>query len=71
MMGRSEDEHGTDTRIWRPGSGVMLHLAGLFVFAPDGGITHRGAGEFALEEEGNLLIPAKADAALCEALDPA
>ena len=41
----------------------------IFIFAPEG-ITHRGAGEFALDEEGNLIIPAKADAALCEALRP-
>jgi hypothetical protein len=63
-------EHGLDTRMWRPGSGVMLHLAGIFTFAPDGSYTHRGAGEFALDEEGNLIIPPKEDAALCEALQP-
>jgi hypothetical protein len=61
-------EHGMDFRIWRPGSGVMVHLAGIFVFTPDGGITHHGAGELAIDEEGNLVIPAKEDAALCEAL---
>jgi len=61
-------EHGMDFRIWRPGSGVMVHLAGIFVFTPDGGITHHGAGEVAIDEEGNLVIPAKEDAALCEAL---
>ena len=65
----TEIEHGMDFRIWRPDSGVMVHLAGIFVFAPDG-ITHHGAGEFALDEEDNLVIPAKADAALCEALQP-
>lgn len=65
----TEIEHGMDTRIWRPGSGVMLHLAGIFVFAPEG-ITHHGAGEFAIDEEDNLIIPAKEDAALCAALDP-
>jgi hypothetical protein len=64
-------EHGQDTRMWLPGSGVMLHLAGIFTFAPDGSYTHRGAGEFALdEEEGNLIIPPEEDAALCEALQP-
>jgi len=63
-------EHGMDFRIWRPGSGVLVHLAGIFVFTPDGGITHHGAGELVLDEEGNLDIPAKADAALCEALQP-
>jgi hypothetical protein len=62
-------EHGLDSRMWRPGSGVMLQLAGIFIFAPEG-VTHRGAGEFALDEEGNLIIPPKADAALCEALQP-
>jgi len=65
----TEIEHGMDFRIWRPDSGVMVHLAGIFVFAPDG-ITHHGAGEFALDEEDNLVIPAKEDAALCEALQP-
>lgn len=60
-------EHGLDSRWWRPGSGVMLRLAGIFVFAPEG-VTHHGAGEFAEDEEGNLVIPAKEDAALCEAL---
>jgi hypothetical protein len=64
----TEIEHGMDFRIWRPGSGVMVHLAGIFVFTPDGGITHHGAGELAIDEEGNLVIPAKEDAALCEAL---
>src|SRR5215212_2332870 len=63
-------EHGLDTTMWRPGSGVLLHLAGIFTFAPDGSYTHRGAGEFALDEEGNLIIPPKEDAALCEALQP-
>jgi hypothetical protein len=62
-------ERGLDTRMWRPGSGVMLRLAGIFIFAPED-ITHRGAGEFALDEEGNLIIPAEEDAALCEALQP-
>jgi hypothetical protein len=62
-------ERGLDTRMWRPGSGVMLRLAGIFVFAPDG-VTHHGAGEFALDEDENLVIPAKEDAALCEALRP-
>src|SRR5215218_10358448 len=33
-------EHGMDFRLWRPGSGVMVHLAGIFVFAPDGSVTH-------------------------------
>jgi hypothetical protein len=60
-------EHGLDSRWWRPGSGVMLRLAGIFVFSPEG-VTHHGAGEFALDDEGNLVIPEKADAALCEAL---
>jgi hypothetical protein len=63
-------ERGLDTRMWRPGSGVMLRLAGIFVFAPDGDVTHHGAGEFALDEDENLVIPAKEDAALCEALRP-
>jgi len=62
-------ERGLDTRMWLPGSGVMLRLAGIFIFAPEG-ITHHGAGEFALDEEGNLIIPPKVDAALCEALRP-
>jgi hypothetical protein len=65
----TEIEHGLDTRMWRPGSGVMLRLAGIFMFAPEG-ITHHGAGEFALDEDENLVIPPKEDAALCEALDP-
>jgi hypothetical protein len=65
----TEIEHGLDTRMWLPGSGVMLRLAGIFIFAPEG-ITHHGAGEFALDEDDNLIIPAKADAALCEALQP-
>jgi len=63
-------EHGLDFRMWRPGSGVMLRLAGTLVFAPDGSVTHHGAGEFAIDEEDNLVIPASADAALCAALDP-
>jgi hypothetical protein len=62
-------EHGLDSRMWRPGSGVMLQLAGTFIFAPEG-VTHHGAGEFALDEDENLVIPAKEDAALCEALRP-
>jgi hypothetical protein len=62
-------ERGLDTRMWRPGSGVMLRLAGIFVFAPED-VTHHGAGEFALDEDENLVIPAKEDAALCEALRP-
>ena len=66
----TEIEHGLDFRIWRPGSGVMVRLAGIFMFAPDGGVTHHGAGEFAIDEEDNLVIPAKTDAALCEALVP-
>src|SRR5215203_6834864 len=40
----TEIERGMDTRIWRPGSGVMVHLAGIFIFAPDGSATHHGAG---------------------------
>jgi hypothetical protein len=64
----TEIEHGLDTRMWRPGSGVMLRLAGIFVFAPDGSYTHHGSGEFALDEDQNLIVPAKADAKLCEAL---
>jgi hypothetical protein len=68
--GATTTEHGMDFRIWRPGSGVMVHLAGIFVFTPDGGITHHGAGELALDEDFNLIIPAKADAAMCEALQP-
>ena len=63
-------ERGLDTRIWRPGSGVMLRLAGIFVFAPDGSVTHHGAGELAEDKDENLVIPAKEDAALCEALRP-
>jgi hypothetical protein len=63
-------ERGLDIRFWRPGSGVMLRLAGIFVFAPDGGVTHHGAGEFALDDDENLVIPEKADAKLCEALQP-
>jgi hypothetical protein len=66
----TEIEHGMDFRLWRPGSGVLVHLAGIFVFTPDGGITHHGAGELAIDEEGNLVIPAQEDAALCEALQP-
>jgi hypothetical protein len=66
----TEIEHGLDFRMWRPGSGVMLRLAGIFVFAPDDSVTHHGAGELAIDEEGNLIIPPKADAALCEALQP-
>jgi len=66
----TEIEHGMDFRIWRPGSGVMVHLAGTLIFSPDGSATHHGAGEFAIDEDGNLIIPAKADAALCEALQP-
>ena len=65
----TEIEHGMDFRIWQPGYGVMVHLAGIFVFAPEG-VTHHGAGEFAIDEEDNLVIPPKADAALCEALQP-
>jgi len=61
-------ERGMDFRIWRPGSGVMVHLAGLFVFTPDGSATHHGAGEFAIDDDGILVIPPKEDAALCEAL---
>ena len=64
----TEIEHGMDFRIWQPGYGVMVHLAGIFVFAPDGSVTHHGAGEFALDEDDNLVIPPKADTALCEAL---
>ena len=45
-----------------------MHLAGIFVFPPDGSITHHGAGELVLDEDGNLIVPAKADARLCEAL---
>jgi hypothetical protein len=66
----TEIEHGMDFRLWRPGSGVMVHLAGIFVFAPDGSVTHHGAGEFAIDEDENLVIPAKNDAELCAALDP-
>jgi hypothetical protein len=62
-------EHGLDSRMWRPGSGVMLQLAGIFIFAPEG-VTHHGAGEFALDDEENLVIPPKEDAALCEVLQP-
>jgi hypothetical protein len=65
----TEIEHGMDFRIWRPGSGVMVHLAGIFVFAPEG-ITHHGVGELVLDEDENLVIPPKADAAMCEALQP-
>jgi len=46
----------------------MLRLAGIFVFAPEGSVTHHGAGEFALDEDESLVIPEKADAKLCEAL---
>ena len=66
----TEIEHGMDFRIWQPGYGVMVHLAGIFVYTPDGSVTHHGAGEFAIDEEDNLVIPPKADAALCEALQP-
>jgi hypothetical protein len=31
-------------------------------------LSHHGAGEFAIDEEDNLIIPPKADAKLCEAL---
>jgi len=65
----TEIEHGLDTRMWLPGSGVMLRLAGIFIFAREG-ITHHGAGELAEDEDENLIIPAKEDAALCEALQP-
>ena len=47
----TEIEHGMDFRLWRPGYGVMVHLAGIFVFTPDGGITHHGVGELATDEE--------------------
>jgi hypothetical protein len=40
-----------DFRLWRPGSGVMVHLVGIFVFPPDGAITHHGVGELVLDEE--------------------
>jgi hypothetical protein len=66
----TEIEHGMDFRIWQPGYGVMVHLAGIFVYTPDGSVTHHGVGELAIDEEGNLVIPAKEDAALCEALQP-
>ena len=46
----------------------MVHLAGIFVFTPDGSATHHGAGEFAIDDDGILVIPPKEDAALCEAL---
>jgi len=45
----------------------MLRLAGIFIFAPDS-ITHHGVGEFLLDDEGDLVVAAKTDAALCEAL---
>ncbi len=64
----TEIEHGMDFRVWQPGYGVMVHLAGIFVFTPDGGFTHHGAGERVVDEDGNLVVPAKADARLCEAL---
>jgi len=65
----TETEHGMDFRLWQPGYGVMMHLAGIFVFTPEG-FTHHGVGELAVDEDFNLIIPAKADAALCEALQP-
>ena len=46
----------------------MVHLAGIFVFPPDGTITHHGVGELVLDEDQNLIIPPKAVANLCEAL---
>ena len=61
-------EHGLDSRWWSPGSGLMLRLAGIFVFAPDGSVTHHGAGERVLDEDENLVFPPKADAAMCEVL---
>jgi hypothetical protein len=64
----TEIEHGMGTGIWRPGSGVMVHLPKIFIFAPDGGVTHHRVGKLALDEKENLVIPAKEDAALCEAL---
>jgi len=57
-----------DFRLWHPGSGVMVHLARIFVFPPGGTITHHGVGELVLDEDQNLIIPPKADAKLCEAL---
>ena len=66
----TETEHGMDFRLWRSGSGVTVHLAGIFVFPPDASVTHHGAGEFAIDEDENLIILAKEDAALCEALQP-
>ena len=44
-----------------------MHLAGIFVFPPDGTITHHGVGELVLDEDQNLIIPPKVDAKLCEA----
>jgi hypothetical protein len=37
-------------------------------FPPDGTITHHGVGKLVLDEDQNLIIPPKADAKLCEAL---
>ena len=54
----AETEHGMDFRLWRPGSGVMVHLAGIIVFPPDGSVTHHGVGEFVLDEDQNLIVPA-------------
>jgi hypothetical protein len=30
--------------------------------------THHGAGDYRVDEDGNLIVPAKAEAKLCEAL---
>ena len=49
----------------------LVALAALpVVFASDGSYAHHGTGELALDEDENLIIPAKEDAALCEALQP-
>ena len=40
------------------------------VYGSSGPAKHHGAGGFVLDEHGSLLTLAKADAALCAALDP-
>jgi hypothetical protein len=64
----TEIEHGLDFRIWQPGYGVMVLSSGYFIFTPDGGFTHHGAGDYSVDEDGNLIVPPAADAKMCEAL---
>src|SRR5919112_3890652 len=61
-------EHGLDFRIWQPGYGVMVLSSGNFIFTPGGGFVHHGAGDYTIDEEGNLIVPPEADARMCEAL---